>query len=87
MVSSMVRRPGCVCLCALSWWGPVLLLSSLAAVRFLAVPLAIPVPVAVIPLVVVVVVLGVVWAVPIAVGGAGVALLSPPRVSLSSSVV
>jgi hypothetical protein len=88
LVSSVVRRPVCVCLGALSWCGSVLLLSSLAAVRFLAVPLTIPVPVpvAVLPLVVVVVVLVVVWAVPIAVGGTGVALLSPPRVSLLSSV-
>jgi hypothetical protein len=47
----------------------------------------IPVPVTVIPLVVTVVVLGVMWALPIAVRGAGVALLSPPHVSLLSSGV
>jgi hypothetical protein len=79
------------CLGALSWWGSVLLLSSLAAICFLAVPLAIPVPVpvpmTVIPLMVIVVVLGVMWVVPIAVRGDGVALLSPPHVSLLSSVV
>jgi hypothetical protein len=89
LVSPVVHCPGCVCLGALSWWGSVLLLSSLAAIRFLAVPLAIPVPVpvAVIPLMVIVVVLGVVWAVPIVVRGAGVAHLSPPCVLLLSSVV
>ena len=84
LVSSMVRHPGCICLGALSWWGSVLLLSSLGTDSFLAMP--VPVPITVVPLVVIVAVLGTVWAVPIAVG-AGMALLSPPHVSLLSSVV
>ena len=79
-------HPGCGILAFIG----ALLLSSLAAVCCLAVPLTIPgvpVPVMVIPLVVVVIVLGIMWVVPIVVRGASVALLSPPRVSLLSSIV